>query len=256
MKIDVVLTACNLNLYYLNLYPYVYKVWKEKFNLDLYLILISDFIPENLQPYVQFIILFKPIEGIDTCYIAQVIRILYPSLFENLNILITDVDIIPISPKYFINSIQEYSDDKFISYTNRYNDNSMTAICYNVANSSTWKKIFKINDLNDITNFLVKNYSSEYNGKKNCNGWYTDQKLLFDYLYIHRQTYSSDIIVLTDEQTGYKRLDGKSTIKLNKIITNKENILRMIKTYSDFHIIRSYNINIELLEDIIKSILE
>ena len=87
MKIDFVLTSCNENTYYLNLYPYVFKVWKQKFNLNLYLILISNEIPDNLLEYSKYIILFKPIENMNTCYIAQVIRILYPSLFENSNIL-------------------------------------------------------------------------------------------------------------------------------------------------------------------------
>ncbi len=256
MKIDIVLTACNLNTYYLNLYPYVYKVWKEKFGLDLYVILISDHLPENLTDYKDHIILFKPIHEINTCYTAQVIRILYPCLFENLNVLITDIDIIPISTKYFIDSIKDYPDEKFISYTDRYIKNNMLAICYNVANSSTWKKIFGINSIDDVINVLVKNYDKNYDGKKNCNGWYTDQKLLFDYITNYKKTNLSDIVLLTDEQTTYKRLDGKSAAKLNEIKTNKQKILDTVITYSDFHIIRNYHVNISLLEDIIKKILE
>ena len=41
MKIDIVLTACNLVNKYITNYPIVYKVWKERFNIDCYLILIS-----------------------------------------------------------------------------------------------------------------------------------------------------------------------------------------------------------------------
>lgn len=255
MKIQIVLTACDLNPYYYNLYPYVYKVWKDKFDLDLYLILISDIIPEILIPYKQYIILFKPIPNINSSYISQVIRILYPCLFENLNILITDVDIIPISKKYFFDSIKDYQDDKFISYTDRYCKNNMYAICYNVANSSVWKKIFNINNLNDINNILIKNYNENYNGKKNCDGWYSDQKILFDFLESHKKLYPSDIIVLTDNQTQYNRLDGKSSEKLHNIKTNKKIILENINSYSDFHMIRNYPNNIPLLEEIINSIL-
>jgi len=255
MKIDIVLTACNLNKYYLNLYPYVYKVWKEKFDLDLYMVLISDEIPENLKTYEKFIILFKPIDNINSCYIAQVIRILYPCLFENLNVLITDIDIIPISSKYFFNSIEKYSNDKFISYTDRYIQNKMMAICYNVANSYTWKKIFNINNINDIIDILIKNYTDEYTDKKNSKGWYTDQKLLFNYVSEYQNIDSSSIIILKDEQIGYKRLDGKSTNKLNEIKTNQKNIVETINTFSDFHIIRNYHINMELLENIIENIL-
>ena len=87
MKIDIVFSACNSNPYYLNLFPYVYRVWKEKFNLEFYMCLIADEIPENLKKYESNIILFKPIDSVDTCYQAQTIRILYPCLFENKNIL-------------------------------------------------------------------------------------------------------------------------------------------------------------------------
>ena len=58
MKIDIVLTACNNVYKYISYYPIVYKVWKKRFNLDLYLILISDKIPHFLQEYKDTIILF------------------------------------------------------------------------------------------------------------------------------------------------------------------------------------------------------
>lgn len=255
MKIEIVLTSCNLNPYYYNLYPYTYKVWKEKFNLDLYLILISDIIPENLKPFEKFIILFKPIPDINTSYISQVIRILYPCLFENINILITDVDIIPISKKYILESVEKFDDNQFITYTDRYVKNKMYAICYNVANSSTWKKIFNINNVEDINKFLIKNYNINYDGSKNCDGWYSDQTLLYIYLEKYRIDNKSDVIILSDNEIEYKRLDGKSTSKLANILINKTEILKNINSYSDFHIIRGYDKQIKLLEEIINYIL-
>lgn len=258
MKIDIVLTSCNLNNYYLNLYPYVFKVWKERFNLDLYLVLISDTIPDNLIKYDKFIILFKPIDKINTTYIAQVIRILYPCLFDNLNILITDIDIFPISKEYFFTSIQNYSDDKFIAYTDRYIKNNMIAICYNIANSNIWKKIFNINNVDDINNFLIANYKEKYTGIKNCEGWYSDQELLYKYVmnYINKSNENlNQVIFLNDKDIGYKRLDGKSANKLSDIKENETNILANIHIYSDFHIIRNYHLNLKLFENIIQSIL-
>lgn len=259
MKIDIVLTSCNLNNYYLNLYPYVFKVWKERFGLNLYLVLISNKIPDNLLEYEEFIILFKPIPDINTSYIAQVIRILYPCLFDNLNILITDIDIFPISKKYFFHSIESYSNNQFIAYTNRYIKNNMIAICYNVANSNIWKKIFNINTIDDINRILLENYNNKYNGTKNCEGWYTDQQLLFNYIMKYIQEINNvktnKVVFLNDNDIGYKRLNGKSANKLMKIKNNQLNILHNIHTYSDFHIIKNYNLNIKLFEDIIEAIL-
>lgn len=255
MKIDIVLTACNDNSYYYNLYPYVYKVWKKRFNLDLHMIFIYDkdidSLPEVLAPYKNFIIIFKPIPNMNTCYIAQLIRILYPCLIPNVNILITDVDIIPISNNYFIEPIKDISNDKFITWTDRYSEKKMYAICYNLANTSTWKKIFNIHKINDINNFLISKYNPDYTGQKNCPGWYTDQLVLFEYLNNH----SDNLIVLQDNLIGYNRLNGKSESALQNIKTNKKDFLEKILTYSDFHIIRNYHKNINLLNDIFNKII-
>lgn len=256
MKIDIVLTACNNNSYYYNLYPFVYKVWKQRFNLDLYMVFIFDedidSIPEVLIPYKNYIILFKSIPNINTCYIAQIIRLLYPCMIPNKNILITDMDIIPISHDYFINSVQSISDDKFITYSDRYIDKKMFAICYNLANSNIWKKIFKINSLSDINDFIIKNYNTGYTGQKNCPGWYTDQEIL----YISIIEFPEYIIILQDNLIGYNRLNGKSANSLENIKNNKDQYLEKILTYSDFHIIRNYHKNINLLNDIINKIIE
>ncbi len=251
MKIDLVLTACNDNEYYYNMYPDVYKVWKKKFNLDLYVIFIGNEIPSILKDYEKYIILFKPISNINTCYIAQVIRILYPCLFDNKNILTTDMDIIPISYDYFIKSIESYDKTKFITYTERYIDKEMFALCYNVANSTIWKKIFNINGLEDINNFLISNYNNEYNGAKNCQGWYSDQLLLYKYT-----CNFNDLIILKDNDINFNRLNGKSALAVLNIESNKQTIFENINSYTDFHILRNYYKKKNLLNDIIQKILE
>lgn len=256
MKIDKILTACDANPYYYNLFPYVHKVWKQKLNYDLYLILISNEIPEILMSLSDYIILFEPIPNIKSSYVSQVIRILYPCLFDNSNILITDVDILPISHEYFNESISKFTDEKFITYTDRYVKSHMYAICYNVANSTTWKKIFNINNTEDIKNFLIENYNTEYSGKKNCPGWYSDQQILFKYVEKYKNMYSSDIVILTDTETKYNRLDGKSENKLAILKNNKKKILGEINTFSDFHIMRRWDVRVSLLEEIIQCILE
>ena len=131
----------------------------------------------------------------------------------------------------------------------------MIAICYNVANSETWKKIFKINNLEDIINLLIKNYNINYDGKKNCNGWYSDQQILYNYLIEFKKNNDEIIIILNDKKTGYNRLDGKSSNKLNLIKKNKSEIIENINSFSDFHIIRNYHKNIDLLENIITNII-
>ena len=239
MKIDFVLTAGNINSHYTPLFKLIYKIWKSRFNLDCYLILVGSYIPDYLLDLKDYIILWKSIEGLNDIYVAQVIRILYPCLFENKNILITDLDIFPISKKYFIDSIKNYPNDYFISYTNRYINSKMLAICYNIANSNTWSDIFNIKNKTDIKKFLVSKYNNEYTGKKNCPGWYTDQKELYNYIKKWGK-YENKFIAMNDKDLLFKRLNNRQVNK-EKIVKNFDDTLKNLFNYTDIHAIKPYS---------------
>ena len=119
---DIVLTACNNNEKYLRLLPYIIRIWKERFNVELKMILVNREIPEEYKRYEKNIILYDDYEeGINTAYIAQIIRIFYPALFEDKNIIITDMDIMPCKRGYIRNEeVERYDKSKFITYTSRY----------------------------------------------------------------------------------------------------------------------------------------
>lgn len=239
MKIDLVLTAGNLNSHYTKIFPLIYKIWNIGFKLPVYLILVSNNIPDYLEEFKEFIILFKPIDNINDIYIAQFIRILYPALFDKKNILITDLDIFPVSKNYFIKSIEKYDDDKFITFTDRYIKQNMYAICYNVANSNVWKDIFNINSIEDVKRIIIDNYNELYTGRKNCEGWYTDQKTLFKLVNLWNKK-TNNLIILKDDDLNFKRLNNRSRDKKN-IIPNFQNILDNIDKYSDIHCIKPYS---------------
>lgn len=235
MKIDYVLVSANVCGHYLELFPLVFRIWKERFNIYCYLILISDHIPLSLEHFSNYIILFPPIEGINDIFVAQTIRILYPALFDNKNILISDIDIFPISDNYFIKSIEHISDDKFVTYTDRYVKQNMYAICYNVANSNTWKEIFKINSIDDIVRTLRNWYNVKYDGTKNCEGWFTDQLKLYEIVNKWKQ---ERVIILKDRDLNFKRLDKRHR---NNIVKNIDLYKKNLLTYTDFHCIKPYS---------------
>jgi hypothetical protein len=231
----------------MGLYPLVKKAW-NKIGISTKLILISNEIPSVLESFKDEIVLFHPIENIHTAFQAQCIRLLYPSLFDNQNIIISDMDIIPLKKSYF--QIENHN-EKFIIFRNAYTQNQMYAMCYNLANSATWKQIFLINSLQDIVDRLKSWYNSSYNGIKNCPGWYTDQKMLFKYV----NDYNKNIIILDDNETKFKRLDKNSKTKLY-ILNNLDEVCQNINssTYTDFHVIRPFHRYIKIIERIIRSI--
>lgn len=252
MKIDLVLTACDLSDHYLHLYPSVRRIWKKRFGLDCLLILVANAIPDFIsKDCIPSIILFNPIPNISSIFVAQVIRILYPSLLGDKNVLITDVDIFPISYDYFIKSIESIPDDRFVTYRNKYMKQSMMSICYNVAKGTTWKEIVGTEDL---TSCIKHWYNSSYNGRKNCDGWFTDQQKLYQ-LVMKWNTSSHRLVVLQDEKMKFNRLDKRQR---KYILENRSRVKTDIKSgiYTDFHCIKPYSKLKNVIDDLVRAIEE
>lgn len=254
MKIDLVLTACDMNDHYLRLLPHVFKTWKAKFGLDCNVVLIGTEIPDFLKEYGENIILFDPIPGIHTAFIAQVIRILYPCIYDNKNILITDADIIPISKAYFIDSVEKLNNDAFICYRDAYLKQKMLAICYSIANASTWKDVFGINSLDDIRTTIKNWYNPKYTGAKNCDGWFTDQQKLFEHI-MNWKNKTDRLVILRDPDIKFKRLDKRQRVYIiNNLDKVKTDILNGV--YSDFHVIRPFNSYKSIIDSLVDIIIK
>jgi hypothetical protein len=243
MKITKCLVACDLNDVYLDFYPLVRKYWKNVVGIDTILILIADEIPYKMNEFRDEIILFKPVDDIHTSFQAQCIRILYPCLFRsNENIIISDMDLIPLNQKYYVENVKDFDDDNFIVYRDVISEHKQYPICFCLANSKIWKDIFNIKNETDISDKLKLWYnmydkyeiSSAYSMS-----WACDQLQLFEY--VNRWNVKSNkLIKLKDEETNFKRLDR---MEIDSIYNNLQKYKLMIQneTFSDFHLPRPLN---------------
>ena len=127
---------------------------KTHHTIDIKIVLICDEIQSYLDNWKKYIIQFKEIKNIYSSFISQYIRILYPALLNYKNgIIISDIDMLPMNNKYYIDNIKKYDDNKFITYRNRRLEHKNLVICYNCALSKTWASIFKIKSIDDIINY-------------------------------------------------------------------------------------------------------
>ena len=77
MKLTDVLTATDTNPLYYKFVPIFIRAWKKLFPyVNIHIILISDKMIPELEPYSEFIKLFPPLEDVKTSFIAQNIRFL------------------------------------------------------------------------------------------------------------------------------------------------------------------------------------
>ena len=246
MKLECILTACNDNKLYMDFIPFFIKAWKKLYPyVDVKIILISESIPLKYKEYSKNIILFTPLKDVCTILTSQVIRVLYPAILQCKEaVLITDIDMIPMSSTYFSDCIKQFNSEQFIVLRDIHYKNSEIMICYNAASPKVWSSIFLIKTVNDIKEFLielnkVKNILDIKDDVLNNNkkySWILDQRLLFDRVKIWQQN-GGIVMGLTDNITGYKRLCRSQFSSLTDDI--KDNIKK--EKYVDYHCKRPFD---------------
>ena len=250
MKLDCILTACNMNELYVDFIPLFIKSWTKLYpNVDIKIVLIMDIdndndtntntIPPQFEQYKDNIILFKAIPTISTAFISQYIRLLYPCIlnkYEN-GIMITDMDMIPMNRTYYTKNIENIDNNKFIYLRDVcLNDYKQIAMCYNVGLSSTWSSIFNIKSIDDINQRLIDVYKTiNYIDGHGQSGWGTDQIDFYNYV-MNWNKQTNHFVILNDRNTGYNRLD-RNTFVLN---THTQNLIKN-GYYSDYHCYRPYH---------------
>jgi hypothetical protein len=174
MVIDYVLMGSTLDPLYFDFWPVVSKVWKEKFNIIPVLGLISDRDTDMYKTEYGFVKEFKAFDDINVGSQSQIVR-MYLSKYLNGNCIISDIDIIPLSRKYFIDDINDYNDnDILVMSSHHYQTKHINQypMCYVIGNSKNFDELFNTNL--DWYEFIKKvDESSE-------NKWFSDQVFLYN----------------------------------------------------------------------------
>jgi len=235
MKVGTVLVATDLNPLYSEFIPSFIAAWNTLIpEADVCVVLVADAIPESLLPYEKNIALFAPIPGIHTAFQAQCIRLLYPrQITRNEGVLITDMDMLPLLRRYYVDPIAAIPDDHFVVYRDDCLPDEI-AMCYNIAHPSTWASVFGDED---IATILPRWYSTaNYSGERGGSGWNTDQRILVREF----TNWNGNKTMLKDVDTEFHRLDRDARAYLfNNEMYLKDAILSGF--FVDYHCFRPYS---------------
>ena len=224
MKIDYVLMGSNSNPLYLDFWPIVSKVWREVFNITPVLGLITEDEFDLYDDGNGLIIKLKTIEGYDDGLLSQLVRLYLPKFLKG-NCLISDIDMIPLSKKYFINSIKEFNDDDLLIMSSHHEQTvniNQYPMCYVIGNNEVFSEIFNLNL--DWESFIKQIPN---------NGWFTDQ--IFLYEQIKKSNYNKCKFPYREFLGDSKRIDRINWVyDENKV---KEDY------YIDSHLLRPFNDN-------------
>lgn len=249
MKITTIIVSSNENPEYYKFFGYIKPIWDKLLKARTMLIYVGHAIPDELLPYKDDIIIYVPpktVPEIHTAFIAQTVRLLYPSLLPTMHesdgILITDVDCIPMSSDYFIKQVENISDDKFINYSF---DPAVFAckehnIPYSLATGKVWKEIFQINSLEDVNQRIIdwniQNGKYHFDGhyRSKCVGFHFDQQILYKYL--------EDWNKLTGRLVLFNLSERKRFLPADFANVNNPDVQRKIKEgyYVDNFFLRPY----------------
>lgn len=171
MKLDYAIVGSNNDPMYLDFWPIISKVWKTVFNITPVLGLITDGDEEIINDEFGIIFKLNQIDGYSDGLLSQLVRMYLPK-YLNGNCIISDIDMIPLSKKYFIEDLKKYNDDDFIIMSSHHPQtigSNQYPMCYVAGNDKIFKEIFSLND--KWEDFLKKIPD---------NGWYTDQLHLYN----------------------------------------------------------------------------
>jgi hypothetical protein len=230
MKLTTVLASVNNNPEYYLFIPKQILFW-QKFNIKFIAIFIGETIPEDLNNCSENIILWNKNLDINSSFVAQNIRIYYPSLLDIPDdelVMITDMDMLPLNKSYYCDGLDDFKTEDFIYY--RHIDGNQIYMCYNAAHPSVWKSVFSINNEEDIGKKIYETYNQFYNGIPGSTGWFTDQELMYKHLFNY-----PNLKVLN---RPIKRLEMWN---YDEYLKNKSR--NFINLYDDAHFHRSYKKN-------------
>jgi hypothetical protein len=236
MKLTTVLGSVNDNPEYYMFIPKQIHFW-NKFNIRFIAIFVGKSIPTVLEEHKDNIILWDTMLYLNTAYLGQNLRMYYAALLDlpaGEAVMLTDMDMLPMSAKYYISGLDSFNDDNFIYYRNI--EGKEIFMCYNAAHPSLWAKLFNINNKADIEHRLFKEYNFSYTGIPHTTGWFTDQYIMYNTL----NNYPGLQIL----NRPLRRLEmGEYAYRLKQGHTN------FINEYDDAHFHRSYYANEQLILD-------
>lgn len=137
MKPDLVIHSSDANPFYLDFWPLVSKVWKLRFAIEPILVFIGGDDVVISEEYGR-VIRLKPIPDVPIYLQCQWVRFWIPSQFPDKVCLLSDIDMFPISRRYFIDQLANIPDSKYVHLNPNH---QFIPVCYHVAKGSLFTHV-------------------------------------------------------------------------------------------------------------------
>lgn len=231
MKIDYVIISSDDNPMYKDFYPIVSRRWLD-LGIKTYYINITDK-DEIIENEFGIIHKIKSLDSFNTGFQSQVVR-LYASNFINGNIMMSDIDMLPINGDYFNKYVSELTDENVIIYSGQpYGNVPYYPMCYVLSHSSNFKKYLDIDiSFSEYCKMLIDKYGQ---------AWNTDENFMYDKF----QSNIDKLVIKTDRDFSRRVDRGNWNYDMNNLKKGY---------YIDSHMLRPYNIYRSQIDYLIKNL--
>ena len=247
-RITHCVVASDANPEYYEFWPTVKRAWREICGVKAVLVMVADRVPKPLQSEAD-VILWQPVDGVHPGFQAQCIRLLYPALVEtNGMVIISDMDLIPLSGAYFQDAVEKAEGEEFFCYRNVLSKYKQYPMCFNAARPRVWGDVFEVQSEGDVRNRISemsKRCGMAYTAKPGGPGWFCDQTTLFDRIERWSKKNRGRFERLSDKQTGHVRLN-RGDPDLDAVDT------QTVAKYTDFHMPRPRSHHAETIDSVLE----
>jgi hypothetical protein len=218
MKIDYTIIASDDNTMYYDFLHLITKAWNDVINYKVFFIHICDEDGDIEETEYGICKKIKKIDGINSGFMAQNSRFLAYKFLPDKNLLCSDIDMLPISKKYFNNLVEDIPDDYMLFQ--RINGYQNYPMCYF---ASKGDNIINLLEIEEPNVFFKKMWNFE-NGS-----WFTDEHYLKNKI----DTKKPNKIIFKNRNFMEKRIDRGNWFY-------KEIIPNIADLYIDSHLPRPY----------------
>lgn len=232
MRIKYAIVSTDANPYYADFWSVVSEIWYTKFNVIPVLAFIGD---DDFSIDTSFgkVIRIKPIDGIPLHLQTQIVRFWIPSLFLDDVVIISDIDMLPISRNYFINTIEHLDNDAYCHINPCIDTYGRLPACYHIAKGSVFRDVLEIDYNWEI--FLRKVITHPRvisESRQLATQWFADEIYSSFKVLSHK---NNSIIKLIN------RKNGQNGYRIDRLHWRYNNLLLSYDYYYDAHSIRPFS---------------
>ena len=246
MKIDLAIHSSDSNPFYLDFWPIVSKIWKLKFGVTPLLVYVDENHDILIDTTYGIVVKLKPVPDIPVPFQCCWARFWIPSQYPDKVCILSDIDMLPISRRYFTGLVEPFPDTKYI-HLNPQHD--YMPVCYHVAKGSLFTKVFDLPETWPESVKRVSDYNEGYNHVLNdgtvIQRWGVDEAYS---TYKMKVYHDQSIFVMMGRGNSYARIDR------HEWHYQPSDIYRDV--YADSHCIRPYSEHKTEINKLVEFIME